>query len=393
MNGGGEIDNRIADLKALLAAHQEPGADVEFELLDEGQYQMKARGVTFIADYVRRERGVLVGELSVSIEGNAISAADFNFSSARTRSGHAKHLAERARTKKYDFAALLETLCQKIIGAERDGAPSVLLNELDEPEDDDELDVHGLTLLRRLPAIIFGDGAAGKSLFGLWVLGQLAKQGLAVMFADWEMDERVHRRRLGRLFGNDLPRITYVKCQRALPYEVDRLQRIIRNAGIDYAMLDSIGFAVDGPAEAHEVANRYARAVRQLGDIGTVHTAHTAKAEGSDMKPFGSVYWHNFARVCWNIKQADSLPGADEIAVALYDRKYNIGAKRRSIAFEIRFDLTPQNGSRGNLTIWVEKGRSECRRRGTAQSRSYGSYGRLRWSWPEARRSRMPAAS
>ena len=56
-------------------------------------------------------------------------------------------------------------------------------------------------------------------------------------------------------------------------------------------------------------------------------------------------------------------------------------------------DLTPQNGSRGNLTIWVEKGRSECRRRGTAQSRSYGSYGRLRWSWPEARRSRMPAAS
>ncbi len=56
-------------------------------------------------------------------------------------------------------------------------------------------------------------------------------------------------------------------------------------------------------------------------------------------------------------------------------------------------DLTPQNGFRGNLTIWVEEGRSECRRRGTAQSRSYGSYGRLRWSWPEARRSRMPAAS
>ncbi len=56
-------------------------------------------------------------------------------------------------------------------------------------------------------------------------------------------------------------------------------------------------------------------------------------------------------------------------------------------------DLTPQNGSRGNLTIRVEKGRLECRRRGTAQSRSYGSYGRLRWSWPAARRSRMPAAS
>ena len=56
-------------------------------------------------------------------------------------------------------------------------------------------------------------------------------------------------------------------------------------------------------------------------------------------------------------------------------------------------DLTPQNGSRGNLTIWVEKGRSECRRRGTALSRSYASSGRLKWSWRKAGRSRMPAAS
>ena len=56
-------------------------------------------------------------------------------------------------------------------------------------------------------------------------------------------------------------------------------------------------------------------------------------------------------------------------------------------------DLTPQNGSRGNLTIWVEKGRSECRRRGTAPSRSYASSGRLKWSWRKAGRSRMPAAS
>ena len=56
-------------------------------------------------------------------------------------------------------------------------------------------------------------------------------------------------------------------------------------------------------------------------------------------------------------------------------------------------DLTPQNGSRGNLTIWVEKGRSECRRRGTAPSRSYASSGKLKWSWRKAGRSRMPAAS
>ena len=39
-------------------------------------------------------------------------------------------------------------------------------------------------------------------------------------------------------------------------------------------------------------------------------------------------------------------------------------------------DLTPENGSRCNLTIWDQKGRSECRSRGTGPSRSCASSGR-----------------
>ncbi len=69
-----------------------------------------------------------------------------------------------------------------------------------------------------------------------------------------------------------------------------------------------------------------------------------------------------------------------------------VGAPQLGLALTA-LDLTPENGSGCNLTIWVKNGRSECRVRGTAPSRSYASSGRLRWSWLEGRRSRMPAAS
>ena len=88
-----------------------------------------------------------------------------------------------------------------------------------------------------------------------------------------------------------------------------------------------------------------------------------------------------------------SMDGSELFYQAELNRIFAAAFRTDTVTFGLEPDLTPQNGSRGNLTIWVKKGRSECRRRGTAQSRSYGSYGRLRWSWPEARRSRMPAAS
>jgi hypothetical protein len=67
--------------------------------------------------------------------------------------------------------------------------------------------------------------------------------------------------------------IHYVRCDRPLVYEVNRLRRIVRAEAITYAVIDSIGYATDGPPEAAESAMAYFRAVRQLG-IGTLSIAH-----------------------------------------------------------------------------------------------------------------------
>jgi hypothetical protein len=158
-----------------------------------------------------------------------------------------------------------------------------------------------------------------------------------VAIVDWVLAGEDHVDRAARLWGDEIPDIRYVRCERPLVDEVDRLRRIIREDGIDYAFFDSVAFACDGPPEAAEIAGRYFRAVRQLGPIGTFHVAHISKAEGADQKPFGSSFWHNGARSTWFVKLAETLPGSSTIRVGLINRKANLGGLRAAVGFEIAF--------------------------------------------------------
>src|SRR6185436_17269177 len=129
----------------------------------------------------------------------------------------------------------LEELCQRVIKAERVGAPSVNLSDLPRPQVDVEHDVDGFKFPQHHPTILFGDGGACKSLFALFVAGRLAQRGLAVAFFDWELDAAQHRLRLEALFGSfNMPAVRYVRCDRPLAYEVDRLARLKQQEGLDF---------------------------------------------------------------------------------------------------------------------------------------------------------------
>jgi hypothetical protein len=141
---------------------------------------------------------------------------------------------------------------------------------------------------------------------------------------------------LERLFGADMPRILYARCERPLVHEVDRLARIVRDQRVEYAVFDSVAFACDGPPEAAEVAGRYFRAVRQIGG-GSLHIAHISKADGADQKPFGSVFWHNGARSTWYAQLADPSADGDTLSLGLFNRKTNLGRLRAPIGFTVSF--------------------------------------------------------
>lgn len=346
--GSGDIDALMGQL--VVAGAHDVGGDIDLERVDAGKYHMSVPhlGITFDVDYLRRERGQLLGELTVwsvlpgarTTAGGVLSSGSFNLSSTQTRRTHAKYLSKRARTKgdDIDWAGLLEEFCHGVLMAERKGDPAVDLRGVPLPPPDDEFRVLGLSIPRRHPCIVFGDGGSLKSLFALYGLGLLAQQGIKVALFDWEMDAQDHRLRLGQLFGHDMPQVHYKRCDLPLAQMIESVRRDIREHGIEFAIFDSVGVACDGPPESAEVATRYFQAIRRLGPIATMHTAHTTKSEGGDRKPFGSVYFHNSARATWFFKRADSGASRGQAAVGIYPRKANLGPLGQATGFEVAFE-------------------------------------------------------
>ena len=314
--------------------------------ISEGEYlaAVPEHRIEFRVSRLRYERCELHGELEVRcglagarvFQDTTISASTMNFSSAQTRQNHGKRLAERARTgSKIDWIGLLEELAVKVLTAERAGQPAVILSRVPAGLPEPVITIDGYPIFTRHHQIDFGDGGTAKSLFALWRGGQLEAQGERVALFDWEMDVQTHRHRLEQLFGAaHMPSIRYIRCDRPLVQEVDRLRRIIVDEEITFGIFDSVGFACDGPPENAESALGYFRAVRQLR-IGGLHLAHVSKADNGDQRPFGSAFWHNSARSTWYVKAATSEPG--QLTIGLLHRKANLGPRLPALAYTFTF--------------------------------------------------------
>lgn len=305
--------------------------------------ELRQIGIVFEAERLRRERDELIGELRVfchlpgarTVNGT-LATADFNFSSLRARQDRAKFLKERARTNgDIDWYALLEEFVQGVFNTEREGDPAVDLRSVPKPTAD-EISIHGLAFPRRHPSILFGDGGSAKSYTALWLAGELVRSGMKVALFDWELCGEDHRDRLERLYGEMMPEITYCRCEKPLHHEVDRLQRVVREKQIQFAIYDSVAFACGMAPEMAEAAGKYFMAVREI-NCGSLHIAHQTKGEMGDQKPFGSVFWFNGARSIWYAQANERLEGDNKLQVGFIHRKNNLGQKHPSVGFRIEF--------------------------------------------------------
>jgi hypothetical protein len=324
---------------------------VIYRKVDDGRYIFTDadHGLEFHVDRLRRERGgELVGELSVAcgilgarVVDGILSSGSFNFSSVPTRAQRAKLLGERARTNgKVDWLERLEEVCQRVTLEDRAGDPGVVLADVPRPaaEDVEDYDVLGFRLPQRHGTIAFGDGGAGKSEPAMKVAIELERAGIHVGYFDWELDAPDQRPRLERQSaGQPLPRLRYVRCDKPLVYEIDRLRRIVQDDGIRYVVLDSAGYGCHGPAEDSNTAMEFFRAYRQLR-VGGLILAHTTKSgEHSDQRPFGSTFWHNSARSTWFVKR-DTSGDDGSATIGLFNRKNNLGRPYRPVGIRVTYD-------------------------------------------------------
>jgi hypothetical protein len=322
-----------------------------FKIEGDGQYSMAEpdSGVEFRADHLRRDArsGEIAGELSVAagilgartVDG-LLSVGSFNFSSVVARSQRAKLLRERARTNaKVDFLELLEAFCQYIAREERFGQPAVTLRDVPRrPDEFRSFDVLGLRFPTDHLSIVFGAGDTMKSYLALFVAAEIAEQGGRVLYCDWELDAEDHRLRLEAMCGATMPEdIRYCRCDRPLVQEVDRLRRIIRAEGISYVMLDSVAYGTQGDPAAADAAMDFCRAAGQLG-VGKIAIAHITKnGDANDQMPYGSVFWHNSARMTWNVKKSDTSEDGAVVTLGCFNRKSNLGARRPAVGLRVDF--------------------------------------------------------
>jgi hypothetical protein len=336
-------ENTNADLikarNAILRNPPEGGK--EFKALGNDRYRMVLPNLrlTFDIDRLRRDRHQLFGELSVRVAGlnnRTLSASDINVSSTRARSETAKFLISSANMRDVNWITLIEEFCQKVLMADREGDQLVDLRSIPRPKKEtDDIRVDGISLPRRHPTLIFGDGGSVKSYIALYFAGKMAQAGMKVGLFDWELAGEDHRDRLERLFGPSMPEIYYARCGRPLVFEAERLSREVARIGVEFAIFDSIGYACAGAPESAEAANGYMRAVRQIG-IGSLHIAHINRGENSNQKPFGSAFWHNGARSTWFVQREDESANVKHLG--LFNRKANLGPLQQAIGYKVVFD-------------------------------------------------------
>lgn len=310
----------------------------KFEVLGDQHYRLTLNpaGIVIDADRVRRHSHELWGEVTVSVNGtlpeakkvygDILHAGDLNFSSVQSRGGRAKIFANRSGADFLDWEGFVEELTYRIQNAERTGKPAkVLADEEEGVESEQVFEVAGWPILGDLPMVLFGDSSSGKSYFAMYVAGELAKSGVPVLYADWEFSMQQHRQRLGRLFQPMPKNLFYVRCERPLVNEIDRLNRLILEHHCGYVVCDSISFACGGAPESAEVAGEYFRAIRQMR-VGSLHIAHIPKQydDGREAQIFGSTFFKAGARSVWFIERTQNNPRG-EVSFGLYHRKNNLG--------------------------------------------------------------------
>lgn len=320
-----------------------------FQRLGEGHYRLEIPEASAVFDVDRLWRGrqrELCGEIVITCALTGISTFDgnlfsgqINLSDGYRRRDVCDRLRKYAKTgHQVDWESLINELSARIIKAEREGCTAQLLHTYDRPTPDDTFNLEGIVLPKRHPSILFGDGGTFKSFLSLYIAGWLGQQGIRVLFADWELEGADHRDRLERLFGPDMPHVYYQRLHRPMVHEIDGIKREIDEKRIEYIVCDSVGYATDGPPESADAAMGYFRAVRQLG-IGSTHIAHVTKPRDDapdPTKPFGSVFWHNSARMTWFAKRTEST-NEQRFVVALFNRKSNLGGKQSAVGLEIDF--------------------------------------------------------
>jgi len=174
------------------------------------------------------------------------------------------------------------------------------------------------------PTIEYGPGGIGKGAVASSWAARLAVDGHRVLILDYEDHPEEWARRIYGLAGEEaVESIVHVSPLRqwggAIWTHAAEVRALADAEDRDYLIVDSAVMACAGTdVSSPDAPSLYAGALQAIG-LPSLTLAHVNRAHDARY-PFGSVFWHNLARVTWSLMPK----GEERILVA---RKHNNYAK------------------------------------------------------------------
>jgi len=153
------------------------------------------------------------------------------------------------------------------------------------------------------PTILYGPGGIGKGALTAWWIVQLARAGGKVLILDYENHGTEWARRIEGLGGREAREsVSYIAPLTfglgAIWDHAGVIRDTVAAREYTYVVIDSAVMACAGQdATDPTVVSRFFAAVQCL-NVPSLTLAHVTKLHDTRY-PFGSVFWHNLARVTW----------------------------------------------------------------------------------------------
>ena len=286
---------------------------------------------------------------------------DLNLSATRSKRELAKELGSVCPL--WDWGRAIEMVCDLTLNLMEEGEPvQRVLVSPDDPVPPPAYLIYPLCPLS-MPSVIYGNSGTLKSTLaiglGLTALLPWEDNPFGVippqtpqrpLFLDWEMDGETFRYRLSLyLKGHHLPAVEmlYRRCFLPLADDLDHIQDIIAQNGVDFLILDSLAAATGGDLFKTSETLALFSALNQLKKTVLI-LAHTSKDRDQDTGIYGNVFFENYSRSVWEIRKSQEM-GASVSFLALIHRKFNISGNLPPIG--LQFEFSPKSPPASLLVV------------------------------------------
>lgn len=253
------------------------------------------------------------------------------------------------------WRGMLETVCVRALRRYRAGRKAIALREVDYTK-------HPKTLLAPMlsaegATVMCGDGSAGKSTWAILLSVMLATgrtYGLMdgtvgptnVLIADWESSEYTWSERLfavcKALGLDDVPtNIFYRPMAGSMAEQKEDMRTYADQLETGYIIVDSMVAACGGEMDSRSVVPLF-NAMREIGRpwLGITHItkeqAEAQQAGGGFVRPIGSGFFYNYARMVWYLERMQQ-EGEQKGHVLLSNHKNNNGPLAAKRFYEVEY--------------------------------------------------------